>query len=194
MFVYTTATLAFFLLGAAVLHSHTRAEGLPGNVKGMLQVLVSMYEPVLGTRAATWFVVVGVFAVLYSTLVAATAANSRTLTDFLHINRFIQFSGGESRLWWIRLLCFGFPFIALVLHIVMGNPVEMVRIGGFIQAVTLPMIATAAVYLRYRGTDRRITSGWAWDVCLWLSALGLFLAASYGVYDAITKWMAAAAR
>jgi hypothetical protein len=49
------------------------------------------------------------------------------------------------------------------------------------------MIATAAIYLRYRGTDQRITSGWAWDFGLWLSALGLFLAAIYGVYSAIPK-------
>jgi hypothetical protein len=48
--------------------------------------------------------------------------------------------------------------------------------------VTLPMIAMAAIYLRYRGTDQRITSGWAWDLGLWLSALGLFFAAIYGVY------------
>jgi hypothetical protein len=109
------------------------------------------------------------------------------ITDFLHINRFIQFSGREPRLWWIRLFCFVFPFVALVLHILMGNPVQMVRIGGFIQAVTLPMIATAAIYLRYRGTDQRITSGWAWDLGLWLSALGLFLAAIYGIYAAIPK-------
>jgi hypothetical protein len=65
----------------------------------------------------------------------------------------------------------------------------MVTIGGAIQAITLPMIATAAVYLRYRRTDPRITSGKVWDALLWLSMLGMYVAAAallYGIWSKLT--------
>ena len=59
-------------LGAAVLHGQT--EGLPGNVKDMTYTLAKMYSPVMGEKASLWFIVIGVFAVLYSTLFAATGS------------------------------------------------------------------------------------------------------------------------
>jgi len=187
MLVYTLATVAFYLLGAAVLHGHTAGKGLPNNVQDMLAVLARMYEPVMGERAATWFIVIGAFAVLYSTLFAATGANSRTLADFLRVTRFVQFANHQERLWWVRLFCTIFPFVGLLLHIVMGNPPLMVSIGGIIQAVTLPLIATAAVFMRYYRTDSRITSGLMWDVLLWLSMFGLIGAAAYGLWDSFQK-------
>jgi hypothetical protein len=190
MAVYTVATVAFYLLGAAVLHGHTKGEGLPGNVQAMLDVLSRMYKPVMGARAAMWFIVVGAFAVLYSTLFSATAANSRTLTDFLRVNHFVRITGHGDRLWWVRLFCSTFPFGAFALHVGIGNPPLMVTIGGFIQAVTLPMIATAAVFLRFRRTDGRITSGVVWDIFLIVSAFGLFVAAAYGLWDCCQKWLA----
>jgi hypothetical protein len=63
----------------------------------------------------------------------------------------------------------------------------MVIIGGIAQALTLPMLAAAAVYLRYRRTDPRLTPGRAWDAFLWLSLAGLTLAAGVGIWDALKK-------
>jgi Mn2+/Fe2+ NRAMP family transporter len=182
MVVYTIATLAFFLLGAVVLYKHTEGGGLPGSVDGMMETLRQMYVPVLGQTAATWFIVVGTFAVLYSTLFAATAANCRTVTDFLRVNDFIVLRSHADRMWWVRLLCIGFPILNLVLFLWVGNPVAMVMIGGVAQALTLPMIATAAVYLRFKRTDPRITSRATWDVFLILSMLALYGVAAYGVW------------
>jgi Mn2+/Fe2+ NRAMP family transporter len=187
MLVYTVATLAFYVLGAAVLHAETAGVGLPNTVGGMLKVLSRMYVPIMGESAAVWFIVLGAFAVLYSTLFAATAGNSRMLTDFLRVNQFVRLASHEDRLWWVRRFCIGFPFLGLLLFVGIADPTLMVMIGGFIQAVTLPMIAAAAVYLRYRRTDRRITSGLVWDVLLWLSMLGLFATALYGMWDTYRK-------
>jgi hypothetical protein len=125
--------------------------------------------------------------VLYSTLFAATGANSRTLADFLNINQLVRIANHRDRLWWVRLFCIIFPFGGLALHIAIGNPSLMVSIGGIIQAVTLPLIATAAVFMRYRRTDQRITSGWLWDGLLWLSMFGLIGAAAYGGLDGYQK-------
>ncbi len=187
MVVYTAATLAFYLLGAAVLHRAMSGGGLPRNVEGMLKALSQMYVPVMGESAATWFIVIGAFAVLYSTLFAATAANCRALVDLLRLHNLIRVTNQDERTRWVRTFCATFPFLNLALFILLPDPVRLVTIGGIAQALTLPMIAGAAVYLRYRRTDRRITPGMLWDIFLWLSMLALFATALYGLWDSYKK-------
>ena len=183
MGAYTFATVAFYFLGAAILHSDTSGGGLPGTVAGMLQALSRMYVPVLGERIALWFIVTGAVAVLFSTLFAGTAANCRTLADFLGISNFVRFVRPEDRTQLVRRLCIGLPFFDLLLFIWFPNPVRLVLIGGIAQALSLPIIAVAAVYLRYRVTDRRLTAGSLWDIFLWIATLGMFVAATYAVWD-----------
>ncbi|HEY8503120.1 MAG TPA: Nramp family divalent metal transporter [Gemmataceae bacterium] len=180
--VYTFATLAFFILGAAVLHAGG-SRGLPNSVGGLLESLTGMYAPVLGPEAAKIFIMVGAFAVLYSTLVAATAANSRIATDFLRVNGFIAPRGPRERFRWVQGFCVGLMTLGLTLFLFFPDPVYMVMVGGFAQALTLPMIAAAAIYMRYRRTDRRLTPGLVWTVLLWLSLLAFVAAAAYGVWS-----------
>jgi Mn2+/Fe2+ NRAMP family transporter len=183
MIIYTVATLAFYLLGAAVLHKMTGGAGLEGKQTTMIQALVQMYAPVLGPKLATYFVVFGTFCVLYSTLFAATAGNSRLLADFLCVNRFVNPDRSGSRKGAIRVLCGVLPLLGFVLYLTFGDLVGLVTVGAVMQGLTLPFIGAAAVYLRYQRSDHRITPGVAWDVFLWLSVLGLTLAATYTVCD-----------
>jgi Mn2+/Fe2+ NRAMP family transporter len=187
MLVYTVATLAFYVLGAAVLHKSTGGEGLPREVDRVFRKLAGMYEAVLGKEASVWFIVIGAFAVLYSTLFSATAANSRTLVDFLRVNRLIRLESAADRKHWVRLFCIAFPLLGLSIFIWFPDPVQLILLGGFAQALTLPMIATAALYLRYRRTDRRLTAGFIWDLFLWLSMLAFIVTAGYGVWDFLQK-------
>jgi hypothetical protein len=193
--VYTLATIAFYFLGAAVLHAGD-GKGLPQTIGQMLNTLAGMYTPVLGARAAKWFIVIGVFAVLYSTLFAATGANSRALADFLKVNNFVRLDRsstgrGLDRRRLIQLCCIIFPIADFFLFVWLGNPLAMVIVGGIAQALTLPMLAAAAVYLRYRRTDQRLTPGKLWDTFLWLSLLGMGLAAGVGMRDAMMKMLGA---
>jgi manganese transport protein len=184
MIIYSLATLAFFFLGATVLYGRG---GLPGNVGGMTEALRNMYAPVLGAFGSKWFIVIGVMAVLYSTLYAATAANARALTDFLRINGAVHLTGPGDRTKWVRRFCVAFPLIDLVLYLFVKNPVLMVTIGGFVQALMLPMVGGAAVFLRYRRTDRRLAPGLAWDLFLWLSVAALSATAYVGLRDQVLK-------
>jgi Mn2+/Fe2+ NRAMP family transporter len=186
--VYTVATIAFYVLGAAVLHTGG-GQGLPTKIGPMLDKLTRMYEPVMGPAGAKWFLVIGVIAVLYSTLFAATGANSRALVDFMKVNKLVTADRLEDRRRLVRWCCVIFPIADFILFVRLGNPLSMVIIGGIAQALTLPMLAGAAVYLRYRRTDRRLTPGIAWDLFLWLSFAGLILAASVGVWDQVKKMM-----
>jgi hypothetical protein len=190
--VYTLATLGFYFLGAAVLHNPQpgAASKLQTRMDLLLAQLASMYEPVMGAAGAKWFIVVGVFAVLYSTLYAATAGNSRALADWMKTNRFVTFRSGKDRLFWVRLFCVVFPVIDLGLFAIFGDPVSMVVAGGIAQALILPLLAVAAVYLRYRRTDPRLAPGIVWDVFLWLSMVVMFAAAAYAAYAAVQKAMA----
>lgn len=190
LLIYTVATLAFYFLGASVLHTPgagTASAGLPSSIGAMLHRLSEMYAPLMGARAATWFIVVGAFAVLYSTLYSATASNCRVLADFLRVNRLASFRPPRDRLWWVRVFCVTFPLLDLVLYLIIGNPLAMVIVGGIAQALTLPMIAAAAVWLRFRRTDARLAPGRLWDLFLWLSFLGLCGAALVTLLDQIKK-------
>jgi manganese transport protein len=178
--IYTLATLAFYALGAAVLFRRG-GKGLPGDIGLLLNELSHMYVPVMGARGAKWFIVIGCFAVLYSTLYSATAANSRALADFVRVNHLGAVRSPQDRLWWVRLFCVLFPLVDLALYLAFGNAVKMVMYGGIAQAATLPMIGAAALWLRYRRTDRRLAPGLAWDVFLWLSVLAFCAVAGYGV-------------
>jgi len=183
MVVYTIATLAFFLLGAAVLHSTHSADGLPDRVDEMLEALIQMYVPTLGPIFARWFLVGGAIVVLYSTLFAATAGTSRMLADFLNVSGFYPAEPEIYRRRWVRFFSVVLPIAGLLLYITLGSPVTMVLIAGLMQFITLPLIATAAVFLRYRRTDQRLAPGRIWDGLLWLSMIGLIFAGMYLAVD-----------
>src|SRR5437762_9919878 len=86
MIVFTVATVAFYLLGAAVLHP----QGLDPKGSEMIPTLSLMYlRPLQGTPLEAYRgltrvgFLVGAWAVLFKTLYVATAANSRLTVDFL---------------------------------------------------------------------------------------------------------------
>ena len=186
MVIYTIATVAFFLLGAAVLHDPDLRQGLPDRVDTLIAALVTMYEPALGPVLARWFLVLGAIAVLFSTLFAATAGTGRLLADVLRVNNFYP-DQPDYRRRWVRLFCVLLPISGLLLYLGIGSPVTMVTTAGLMQAVTLPLIALATVRLRYARTDRRLVSGRLWDLLLWLSMIGLIGAGGYGIYVGAVK-------
>src|SRR5207237_356736 len=71
---------------------------------------------------------------------------------------------------WVSLLV---PVIALALFFAFGEPAFMVVVGGFAQAVTLPIISAATLYFRYRKLDRRLTPPLVLDIMLWLAFVSI---------------------
>ena len=69
----------------------------------------------------------------------------------------------------------------LLLYLLVGDPREMVIIGGFFQAATLPIISGAAVYLRYRRTDPRLAPSRFSDVFLWLAFVAITVVSLYAI-------------
>lgn len=178
MVVFTTATVAFYILGATVLHR----QGLRPAKEDMIATLAEMYVPTFGDWTRFAFLI-GAWAVLFKTLYVASASHSRLTTDFLSLAGFIKIDSAEPRRVCIRRFCVFYPLFALLLYFTFRDPRLMVIIGGFMQAATLPVISGATIYLRYRRTDPRIAPSKLSDICLWLAVISITLVAGYAIWD-----------
>ncbi|SDM19533.1 Mn2+ and Fe2+ transporters of the NRAMP family [Catalinimonas alkaloidigena] len=179
MVVYTFATVAFYLLGAAVLGR----TGLHPAGPDMIRTLAQMYVPVFGSWAQGLFLF-GAFAVLYSTFFVVSAGYSRLVADGLGLFGWTDGSP-EARERWSRRLSVVWPLAALSIFLFVKAPVTLVLAGGMAQAVMLPLLGVAALYFRYRRSEPTLRSGLWWDVMLWLSFLGFVLVGGWSVYNAL---------
>ena len=186
MVIYTFATVAFYLLGASVLHPRGEVPKGPR----MIYILSTMYEGVFGEWGKYVFLV-GAFAVLYSTFFVAIAGHTRVVADALR-----AFGLGAkteaARQWWIKFFCALFPIISLFCYLIVKDPVGLVALSGLMQAMMLPMLGGAAIYFRYQRCDRRIMPGRLWDFALWLSFVALLIAGLWAAYENIGKFQRAA--
>jgi len=181
MVVYTFATVAFYLLGAAVL----------GRIKldpegpDMVRTLSAMYIPVFGS-SAYWVFLSGAFAVLYSTFFVAAAGNARMVADALGL--FGLTEGSEAaRTAWTRRISAVWPFIALALYVFVRAPAAMIVACGIAQSVMLPLLGAAALYFRYRRSsdshdDSGLRPGRISDVMLWGSFAGFLVIGAWSVF------------
>lgn len=174
MIVFTAATVAFYILGATVLHR----QGLKPEDSQMIATLSQMYIPAFGEWTQTAFLI-GAWAVLFKTLYVASAGHCRMIADFVRLAGFVQFPDDAHRRRFVRMVSVFFPLGALSIFIGVGNPPVLVAFGGYAQALTLPLIAGATLMLRYKRTDPRIAPrGW-WDVMLWLAFGSILIVVSF---------------
>ncbi|HEY7512479.1 MAG TPA: Nramp family divalent metal transporter, partial [Vicinamibacteria bacterium] len=162
MVIYTVATVAFFLLGAGVLHGM----GLVPASRDMIPVLSNIYTQTLGGWAL-WLFYAGALATLYGTIFASTAAQTRMFADMCRILGYFAREDARRR----RRFRQGFVFLLTVLpvglYLFLESPVAMVVAGGIAQAVMLPVLGLSAVYLRHRRLPASVRpSAWT-TAALW---------------------------
>jgi Mn2+/Fe2+ NRAMP family transporter len=196
MVVFTIATVAFYLLGAAVLHP----QGLDPRGSEMIPTLSQMYlqplegTPLAGLRPLTRVgFLLGAWAVLFKTLYVATAANSRLTADFLNLVGVWQPSGPAARERMIKVFCVIYPVLALGLYYAFREPQGLIKAGGIAQALMLPLIAGATLYLRGRDADRRVGPAFLSDMFTWLAFFGITAVAVYsvfGLFHDVQNWFA----
>ncbi len=176
MVVYTFATVAFYLLGAAILG---RSQLIPEKSE-MVRTLAVMYEPVFGGWAPPVFLF-GAFAVLYSTYFVANASQARVISDVLRV---LGWASDDPNAYRRRVRFFSglLPLVCLVMYIGFPNPAALVLLSGVMQALMLPMLAGAALFFRYKRCDSRISPTMLWDAFLWLSALGMLITGGWLLY------------
>ena len=181
--VYTFATVAFFLLGAAILG---RIELIPAD-SDMVRSLSVMYRPVFGPTAQFIFLF-GAIAVLYSTFFVATAGNARMLSDVLRTLGWIK-NNDEAYSRTVKWMCGILPAICGITYILGVKPVVAILMSGVMQSIMLPLLGGAAIYFRYKYCDQRLKPSRSFDILLIVSAIGLLIAGGFTAYTKIAKYL-----
>ena len=166
MLIYTVATVAFYLLGAGILHSR----GLVPNATEMIPRLSSMYTETLGHWSVYLFYP-GAMVTLYGTIFAATAADSRAAADMVHLLGVFKATDYRARVFWRNIFIWILPGAGALTFLVFPSPVTMVKVGGVSQALMLPIIAVGALYMRYRRLPKEVIPKQWITVGLWTASI-----------------------
>ena len=172
--VYTMATVAFYLLGAGVLH---RMGVVPAD-RETITVLSRIYTQTLG-EWALWLFYVGAVVTLYGTIFASTAAHARLLADAVRIAGGYAREDAASRLRWRKRFVIALSIVPATFYWFIESPVQMVVMGGLAQALMLPVIGFAAIFLRHKHLPAVIRPSAATTVLLWVATVVMFGFASY---------------
>lgn len=177
MIVFTLATIAFYLLGAGILHGMGKVPA----AKDMIPVLSNIYTQTLG-EWSLWVFYLGAVVTLYGTIFASTAANSRLYADMCRLlgcfapsdyRRRVRYSNG-----FICLL----TIVPVILFLFFESPVKMVVAGGLAQAMMLPVLGIGALYLRHRRLPPVLAPSNFVTVCLWLATLIIVALMGYYIW------------
>ena len=180
MVIYTLATAAFYLLGAAILHR----QGLLPEGMELIKTLTNLYTESLGQWANVVFLFAA-FIVLYSTLFGALAIWTRLFPDAFSQIGWIDFTDIKQRKKTIAILAWGFPIIWACLFLLMKAPALMVLIGGLATSVILIIVVYAALYFRYKFLPDFLRPSKAYDIFFWVSVVSIIVVGGYGIYKVI---------
>lgn len=165
MVIYTIATVAFYFLGAGILHGM----GLVPAAREMIPTLSNMYTQTLGPWSLYLFYA-GAIATLYGTIFAAGAAHSRVYADMFRIMGYYRRDDYAARLRYRRRFVWLLTVVPVLLLLVFKEPVTMVFIGGVAQFLMIPIVAVVVLYLRWRHTPAGFQSSRARTVWVWFAA------------------------
>jgi manganese transport protein len=180
MVIYTLATIAFYMLGAGILHGM----GLVPAAGDMIQVLSNIYTQILGPWSL-WLFFAGAIATLYGTIFAATAGNSRTYADMCRLMGLFERGDYAARLRYRRGFVIGLTLIPIGLILFFQSPVKMVVIGGVFQSAMLPVIGVGALYLRHKRCPAQVRPGTLTTIGLWISAGVIVMMMSYALWSTL---------
>ncbi len=180
MVIYTLATIAFYLLGAGILHGM----GKVPTASDMIPTLSNLYTQTLGPWAL-WLFYAGAVVTLYGTIFAATAAHSRTYADMYRLLGFFSRDDHGRRTAFRRRFLVLVTVVPALLYLLFESPVKMVVAGGIAQAVLLPALGAGALYLHHKCLPREVAPGPFVTTGLWLATLGMAVITFYSLWLAL---------
>jgi manganese transport protein len=183
MVVYTVATIAFYLLGAGILH-HL---GLVPAASDMIPTLSNLYTQTLGPWAL-WLFYAGAVVTLYGTIFAANASHSRTYADMLRLLGFFSREDHARRELLRRRLVVALTAVPVGMYLLFESPVKMVVAGGIAQSVLLPALGFGALYLHHFCLPREMAPRGLVTVGLWVACLGMAAVTGYSLYLTLWSW------
>jgi hypothetical protein len=167
--IYTSTTLAFYIMGAAVLHP----QGLVPSGNDVITTLARMYTDLVGEWAMYAFLIAA-FAALASTLWAAIPSHSRLWANFFaNVGVFNWKHDVKKRMLWIRIFTVFLPVAWGLMYVVIQAPVLMVQIGGIATGIFLLAVVGGTWYLRRTETDKSTLGSKAWLAILTVFGLSV---------------------
>lgn len=180
LLVYTFATLAFFVLGATILHGVGR---VPSGLD-LVRTLSAMYTKTFGDWIFYVFAL-GAFFVLYSTFFVAMATWARLCADTVRLVS-PRASAADHRLLTNRIMGV-LAVIYFVLCICFNRtPQWLIVAGGAVQTLLLPVFGLAVLLIR-RKRDDPFRPGLWFDMALYFSMAVITVAAAYSVLHTLVK-------
>jgi manganese transport protein len=180
MFIYTIATIAFYILGASVLHGLAQ---IPKGL-GVVKVLAKMYTEPWGAWAL-YVMAIGGFVVLFSTLVSWNAATQRIIADFLYRLKIIDIEDERQLNTTLVITGFIIPIAFAILALVWKAPAFMLFVGGWATALILLVLIYASFYHRYKVLDRKLKPGLFYDAFLFIGSIAIVLVIVYTVIELV---------
>ncbi|GAA4415549.1 Nramp family divalent metal transporter [Georgenia halophila] len=177
--IYTVSTMAFYIMGAAVLNP----QGLSPAGNDMIRILSQTYSSVLGDWGRIVYLL-GAVAALGSTIWAAIPSWSRSWANAMSILGMFDWTDARRRNRWMRVFIVALPVIWLLTYMWIAAPFVMILIGGVAGGIFLAAVAVAAWYLRFRYVDPELRGGRFSTAALTVSAVAILL---LGVYTALSS-------
>ena len=82
----------------------------------------------------------------------------------------------------------GIAVLLVIVYMIVGAPVYLVMVGALAQALMLPFLAFAALYLRYRLTAQGLRPGLTWTLLLWISFASMVAVGLYQFGQQLALW------
>jgi Mn2+/Fe2+ NRAMP family transporter len=180
MAIYTFVTVAFYLLGAAVLHKSAKIP--EGNQ--VIETLALIYTQSLGGGIKTTYLV-GAFFVLFSSIYATLAAWTRVIPDIAGQFGWLDFSDLKKRKRLVRILACLLPAAWGGAYLFIDSPVLMVLSGGIVGSFLLILVIFTALHFKYKIT-RFFGSSGIYNVAFWISVISILFVAMYGLTKAFS--------
>lgn len=175
MIIYTAVTIAFYLLGAAVLYN--RGEVPAGNE--VIETIALIYTQSLGPGVKNIYLVGGFF-VLFSSVYATLAAWTRLFSDIAGQMNWLDFNDLVKRKKFISMLAVVAPALWVIAYLFIELPVLMVLSGGILGSVILLIVVFAALNFRYKG-NLAVKPGLFYDAAFWISVISILGVAVFGI-------------
>ncbi|WP_350257251.1 Nramp family divalent metal transporter [Scrofimicrobium sp. R131] len=176
--VYTAATAAFYILGAAVLYP----QGLEPEGNEVLEVLSRMFTDVMGGWSKYVFLF-GAGIALIKTILANIPGFARQVSNTLAIFGAFQWTDLRKRNLWLRSLMVILPIIWALFYFFIQSPVQMIILAGIGNALFLLAVVVAVLYLRRTQTDPRIKDGPVFTAYLLFSSVAVFAVGLIALLD-----------
>ena len=182
MIIYTVATVAFYLLGAGILHGMGKVPA----ANDMIPVLSNIYTQTLG-EWSLWVFYVGAIFTLYGTIFASTASNSRVFADMARLMGFFESGDYQTRVRYRNGFIIAITAIPVMLFLLFKSPVQMIVAGGVAQAMMLPVIGIGTLYLRHRHLPSSIAPPRRVTIAMWVATVIIVLLMGYYVIEQLRK-------